>query len=87
MGVRSSWARSLENSCRRAKSACRRASMVLRLSARSANSTGTASTGMRWSSFCAVTVMARSFMMRSGARPRRAAHQPNTPLTRMAPSE
>ena len=30
--------------------------------------------------------MARSFITRSGASPRRAAHQPSRPLTRMAPS-
>ncbi|MNN46305.1 hypothetical protein D3C81_1606840 [compost metagenome] len=84
MGVRNSCARSEENSDRRLKSSCSRASMALSVAARSAISTGTASTGMRSSSLCAVTVRARDAMVRSGASPRRAAHQPSNPLASAA---
>ncbi|MNT25251.1 hypothetical protein D3C72_1607610 [compost metagenome] len=84
MGVRSSCARSDENSDRRAKSRCRRSSMALSVAARSAISTGTASTGMRSSSLCAVTVRAREAMVRNGESPRRAAHQPSSPLASAA---
>ncbi|MCY1552857.1 hypothetical protein D9M68_892850 [compost metagenome] len=84
MGVRSSWAMSLEKSINFAKSSSSLSSMVLRLLANSAISTGTASIGIRWSSLWAVTLSARSFMIRSGAKPLRAAHHPSRPLSRVA---
>ncbi|MCY1378475.1 hypothetical protein D9M69_661140 [compost metagenome] len=83
-GVRSSCARSDENAESRLKSLCSRSSMALSVAARSAISTGTASTGMRSSSLYAVTVRAREAMVRSGASPRRAAHQPSRPLASAA---
>ena len=84
IGVRSSWAMSVEKSDKRRKSFCRRSNMPFRVAARSATSTGTVSTGMRSSSLSAVTVRAREAMVRKGARPRRAAHQPNRPVASAA---
>lgn len=84
MGVRISCAMSVEKSDSRRKSFCKRSSMAFSVMARSATSAGTVSTGMRSSSLSDVTVRAREASVRSGARPRRAAHQPKIPLATAA---
>jgi len=58
--------------------------MPLRLEASSANSTGTDATGMRCCRLCAVTEVALLPIAFKGDNPLRAAHQPKTPLTKVA---
>ncbi len=78
MGVRSSCARSDENSDRRRNDSSRRDSMPLNAAARSTSSIGKDAVGSRSCSRLAVMLCATLVISRTGARPRLAASQPSS---------
>ena len=83
MGVRSSCARSDDDSDSRRKESSSRDSMALNAVASSTSSIGRATVGKRSCNRLAVMLCATRVISRTGVRPRLAANQPSSPVERI----